>query len=137
MGTLPFLVVERLSAMACCAALTLLFSLGYRVIRWVAPGLGDEDFAPAATWPPTELAAQTRPHRGQPVHETVGRACIVLGLAWFVAGMLAMHAFGVLSPIRSVPADIVFHSSGLWLATAGLALLFLYRPAQNLTRSTA
>lgn len=122
--------------MACCAALTLLFSLGYRVIRWVAPGLGDEDFAPAATWPPRERTAQARLRRA--THETVGRACIVIGVAWFIAGVLAMHVFGVLSPIHSLPADVAFHSSGLWLATAGLALLYLYRPAaQNLTRSAA
>jgi hypothetical protein len=125
---------------ACCAALTLLFSLGYRVIRWIAPGLGDEDFAPAATWPPADRAAarnRGQSSRGPLTHDAVGRACLVLGLAWFVAGMLAMHLFDVLSPIHSVTADIVFHSSGLWLATAGLALVHLYRPtARDLTTRT-
>jgi hypothetical protein len=123
---------------ACCAAITLLFSLVYRVLRWVAPGLDDDGFAPAAAWPPVDRPAHQNPIvRKQAQHETVGRACIVLGLAWFVAGMLAMHVFGVLNPIHSVPADIAFHSSGLWLATGGLALLFLPRLTARPTGKSA
>jgi hypothetical protein len=123
---------------ACCAALTLLFSVVYRVIRWVAPGLGDETFAPTAAWPPVDQSAHPTPlQRKQPTHVTVGRACIVLGLAWFVAGVLAMHVFGILDPIQSVPADVAFHSSGLWLATAGFAVLLLPRYAARPTERSA
>lgn len=111
--------------MACCAALTLLFAWAYRAFRWAIPDRDDE-FAPAASWPPVERsapAANARPF------EPIARACMVVGIAWFLAGMLAMHVFGLVDPIRSVPADAVFHASGLWLATAGLALRFIPRPA--------
>lgn len=111
--------------MACCAALTLFFAWTYRAFRWAMPNRDDE-FAPAASWPPAERAAPAPPRSPS---EPIAAACMILGVAWFVAGMLAMHVFGVLDPIRSVPADVVFHASGLWLATAGLALRFLPRPA--------
>jgi hypothetical protein len=112
-------------------ALTLIFAWMYRVLRWFGLGTSDDEFAPAATWPPAE-----RPDSALPLtlpHEAVGRALIVLGLAWFVAGMLAMHVFDVLPAIHSVPADIAFHGSGLWLATAGVALRFLYRPTLRIS----
>ena len=108
-------------------ALTLIFAWTYRVLRWFGLGSSDDEFAPAATWPPVEQHPPTLLARNP--HENLGRALIVLGIAWFVAGMLAMHVLGVLPTIHSVPADIAFHGSGLWLATAGLALRFLYRPA--------
>ena len=115
-------------------ALTLIFAWSYRVLRWFGLGSSDEEFAPAAKWSPAEstLALETRPTT--PARSTLATALIVLGLAWFVAGMLAMHVFGVLPTIRSVPADIAFHGSGLWLATAGLVLRFL--PRLNLYRPT-
>jgi hypothetical protein len=116
---------------ACCAALTLLFSWIYRAVGWALPHRDDE-FAPAAVWPPpsTELsAAPERRVRSRQPHDSVARACVVVGIAWFVAGVLAMHVFGALDPIRSESADIVFHASGLWLATAGLAIRFVPRHA--------
>ncbi|MFL6089126.1 MAG: hypothetical protein ACJ71Z_03190 [Aeromicrobium sp.] len=116
--------------MACCAALTLLVSWVYRVIRLVIPGRDDE-FAPAATWPPTADAprrsalATDKPRRQQ---DAVGQACMVVGIAWFVAGIVAMHVLGVVT-IQSTPLDLAFHSSGLWLATIGAALRFQPRHA--------
>jgi hypothetical protein len=107
-------------------ALTLIFAWTYRVLRWFGLGAADDEFAPTASWPPVERPASTPLERH--LHESLGRALIVVGIAWFVAGMLAMHVFGVLPAIHSVPADIAFHGSGLWLASAGLALRFLYRP---------
>lgn len=107
-------------------ALTLIFAWTYRVLRWFGLGSSDDEFAPAAAWPPVERPASVPLARNP--HESLGRALIVIGIAWFVAGMLAMHVFDVLPTIHSVPADIAFHGSGLWLATAGLALRFLYRP---------
>ena len=112
--------------MACCVALTLIFAWTYRVLRWFGLGTTDDEFAPAASWPPVERNVSAEPARNS--YESLGLALIVVGIAWFVAGMLAMHVFGVLPTIHSVPADIAFHGSGLWLATAGLALRFLYRP---------
>ncbi len=111
--------------MACCAALTLLFSWGYRLVGWAVPGRDDE-FAPVATWPPAPRerpSAATRAHRARPHQAVLGQVFIVTGIAWFVAGVLAMHVFGVLD-IRSAPVDLAFHSSGLWLATVGVALRF-------------
>ena len=115
--------------MACCVALTLIFAWIYRVLRWFGLGSPDDEFAPAATWPPAGRPSSA-PLARHP-HENLGRALIVTGSAWFVAGMLAMHVFGVLPAIHSVPADVAFHGSGLWLATAGLALRFLYRPTPH------
>jgi len=106
--------------------LTLIFAWMYRVLRWFGLGTADDEFAPAASWPLVEQPVSALPTRNP--HASLGRALIVVGIAWFVAGMLAMHVFGVLPTIHSVPADIAFHGSGLWLATAGLALRFLYRP---------
>ena len=108
-------------------ALTLIFAWGYRALHWFGLGSSDEEFAPAARWPPTDGVAATRPmaHR---TRATLATAFIVVGLAWFVAGLLAMHVFGALPGIHSATADIIFHGSGLWLATAGLALRFLPRP---------
>lgn len=112
---------------ACCVALTLIFAWSYRALRWFGLGSSDEEFAPAASWPPAAGVAATRPtaHRAR---VTLAPALIVVGLAWFVAGLLAMHVFGALPGIHSATADIIFHGSGLWLATAGLALRFLPRP---------
>jgi len=107
-------------------ALTLIFAWTYRVLRWFGLGSSDDEFAPAASWPPVERPA-TAP-RARTTHERLGAMLIVIGFAWFAAGMLAMHVFGLLPTIHSIPADIAFHGSGLWLATAGLALRFLYRP---------
>jgi hypothetical protein len=112
--------------MACCVALTLIFAWTYRVLRWFGLGSSDDEFAPAASWPPVERPASAPPARNP--YASLGQALIVVGIAWFVAGMLAMHVFGLLPHIQSVPADIAFHGSGLWLATAGLALRFLHRP---------
>lgn len=110
--------------MACCAALTLLFAWAYRVFRWAVPDR-DEDFAPAAVWPPVDRPVVAQRIRAP--HEAAARALMVVGIAWFLAGMLAMHVFGLLDPLPSLPADVLFHASGLWLATAGLALRFLPR----------
>jgi hypothetical protein len=118
-------------AVACCAALTLLFAWTYRALGWAIPSR-DEDFAPMAAWPPVDTPA--RFERIRPPFQAVAQVCMVVGIAWFVAGMLAMHVFGVLDPIRSVPADVVFHASGLWLATTGLALRFL--PRRSLMSAT-
>lgn len=97
----------------------------YRVLRWLGLGSNDDEFAPAATWPPREHPMQKRAPNRQAV---LARACIVVGVAWFVAGTLAMHVFHALPQINSLAADIAFHGSGLWLATAGLALRFLPHP---------
>ncbi len=107
-------------------ALTLIFAWTYRVLRWFGLGTSDDEFAPAASWPPVERPV-SRPQLRQS-QEILGSALMVVGIAWFAAGMLAMHVFGLLPHIQSIPADIAFHGSGLWLATAGLALRFLYRP---------
>jgi hypothetical protein len=107
-------------------ALTLIFAWTYRVLRWFGLGTSDDEFAPAASWPPAERpVSRPLPRQRQ---EILGNALMVVGVAWFVAGMLAMHVFGVLPTIHSVPADIAFHGSGLWLATAGLARRYLHRP---------
>jgi len=111
---------------ACCAALTLIFAWVYRAFGWLRPGR-DEAFGPAASWPPVERTAAVDIARSP--QEVIARACIVVGLAWFIAGVLAMHVFGVIDPIRSLPADVVFHASGWWLATVGIALRFLPRHA--------
>jgi hypothetical protein len=105
--------------------LTVLFAWMYRVLRGLGLGSDDDEFAPAATWPPAERPTQAAVTLR---HATLASACIVAGLAWFVAGMLAMHVFNTLPHIDSVPADIAFHGSGLWLATIGLALRFLPHP---------
>jgi hypothetical protein len=117
--------------MACCAALTLIFSWGYRCVRWAIPH-EDDTFAPAASWPPVggELATPASSDSSRRLHDAMSRACLVVGITWFVAGILAMHVLGVVAPIRSLPADVVFHASGLWLATAGLALRVL--PARRI-----
>jgi hypothetical protein len=120
-----------MTQVACCAALTLLFAWTYRAFRWVLPDR-DEEFAPAAAWPPVERPIMAESRRTP--HDFTAQACMVVGIAWFIAGVLAMHVFGLIDPIRSLPADVVFHASGLWLATAGLALRFLPRFA---IRSTA
>jgi hypothetical protein len=114
---------------ACCAALTLLVSWAYRVVRWVIPG-HDDEFAPAATWPPTASSQRSALAADQPrrQQDAVGQACMIVGIAWFVAGMLAMHVLGVLT-IQSTPLDLAFHSSGLWLATIGATLRFQPRHA--------
>jgi hypothetical protein len=109
---------------ACCAALTLLFAWIYRAFGWVIPHR-DEDFAPAATWPPVKRTLRAEPVR--PPRDVAAQACMVVGIAWFLSGMLVMHVFGVVDPIRSLPADVLFHASGLWLATAGFALRFVPR----------
>jgi hypothetical protein len=119
--------------MACCAALTLLFAWMYRVVRWLGGASTDEEFAPAAVWPPADRPIPVR-RATTGSRDLIGIALVVIGASWFLAGMLAMHVFGVLAPIHSVPADLAFHASGLWLATAGLALRFLHRP---LLRSAA
>lgn len=113
--------------MACCAALTLLFAWAYRVIGWVGGGRAADEFAPPAAWPPhpaAPLAAGQRASRVRTPQTALGQALIVVGIAWFVAGMLAMHVLGVLDPIHSAPVDLAFHASGLWVATIGVALRF-------------
>ena len=112
--------------MACCAALTLLFAGMYRILRWLGFRPTDDEFAPAATWPPVERPVAVAPP--PTTREALGRALLAVGLAWFAAGMLAMHVFDLLPHITSILADIAFHGSGLWLATAGLALRFLPHP---------
>jgi len=116
----------KVGPVACCAALTLLFAWIYRAFGWALPRR-DDGFAPAATWPPADQPVRTEPVRAP--RAAVAQVFVVVGIAWFVAGILAMHVFGVLEPIRSVPGDVVFHASGLWLATAGLTLRYLPRLA--------
>jgi hypothetical protein len=117
---------------ACCVALTLIFAWMYRVLRFFGLGSSDDEFAPAATWPPARTPDSVHASTHRP-HATASTALIVVGIAWFVAGLLAMHVFGALAHITSAPADIAFHSSGLWLATAGLALRHLSRPILRTT----
>lgn len=113
--------------MACCAALTLFFAWVYRVIRWLGGGRTDEEFAPPAVWPPLSsapAAATRRVPRARTPQTALGEALIVVGIAWFAAGMLAMHVFRIIDPIHAVPIDLAFHASGLWIATIGVAFRF-------------
>lgn len=49
---------------------------------------------------------------------------ISAGLLWFALGVADMHLFGVVAlPHSQWLVDVVFHASGIWVATAGVALL--------------
>ena len=49
---------------------------------------------------------------------------ISAGLLWFALGVADMHLFGVIAlPHSRWLIDVVFHASGIWVATAGVALL--------------
>lgn len=98
------------------------------MLGWFGLRSSDEEFAPAATWPPVSTASKAPPEAPRP-RFTVATALVVAGISWFLAGMLAMHVFGALPHIHSMAADVVFHGSGLWLATAGLALHHFHRPS--------
>lgn len=115
--------------MACCIALTLLFSWGHGAWRVITRQGAGRSFAPPAQWPalasPTPEAPAPTTLRGR-----VGRVSVILGLAWFASGIVSMHVVHVLE--LSGQTDVAFHLSGLALAAAGIALLTTrHRPAQE------
>jgi hypothetical protein len=91
------------------------------------PGRATDEFAPAAVWPPPTLDVSPTPEgpgRSLTTQASIGHLLMVMGFAWFVSGLLAMHVFGVMDAISSAPIDLAFHASGLWVATLGVALRF-------------
>jgi hypothetical protein len=49
---------------------------------------------------------------------------ISAGLLWFALGVADMHVFGLITlPHDRWLIDVIFHASGIWVATAALALL--------------
>lgn len=119
--------------MACCIALTLLFSWGYRVWRVIARPQAELSFAPPARWPVggADAAVDPGPARVREADKPsrqIARACVVLGLAWFVSGIVAMHVLH-LAEISPGAADLAFHASGLWLAAGGAVALTVRRPS--------
>jgi hypothetical protein len=120
--------------MACCIALTVLVSLArgtWFLLTGTRPA--EVGFAPPARRPAPNAAhpmpaAIVGPQRTETTPQPLGHQLIVVGLAWFVIGIVGMHAFGWFDWAHaSVIVDIVFHSSGIWLATWGAALLYLQR----------
>lgn len=119
--------------MGCCVALAYLFALARRAWFAVAPGARVEPvlFAPPARRPaPGGAALAGGPNVGLAVRRTPGarrpaaQALVVLGLAWFGLGLVGMHVFGWFGWAEgSLLTDTAFHSSGLWLATAGATML--------------
>lgn len=119
--------------MGCCLALAYLFAQARRARFAVLPGTPTVAlaFAPTARRPapgrpafdvvlPATLPATrtTRPTR------SAGRALVGVGLSWFVIGLVGMHVFGWFGWAEtSLLVDTAFHSSGLWAAAGGAALL--------------
>lgn len=115
--------------MGCCLALAYLVAVARRAWFAVVPDAPATAvaFAPPARRPapgsgalavalPTERpAATTRP---------AATALVVAGLAWFVVGVVGMHVLGWFAWAEgSLLTDTAFHSSGLWAAAVGAALL--------------
>lgn len=118
--------------MACCLALTILFSGVYRAWRAITPARAERAFAPPARWPaPGDAVIAPTPAPGRdrtrPARNRIARACVVIGLAWFTSGLLVAHVLPVVE-INSITIDLAFHASGLVLAAAGAVVLTGRRP---------
>lgn len=113
--------------MACCLALTIVFSWAYRAWRAITPARAERRFAPPARWPAPGDAViaptpEPRRERTRSTRDRIARAGIVTGLAWFTSGLLVAHVLHVVE-INSIAMDLAFHTSGLWLAAGGAVVL--------------
>lgn len=121
--------------MACCVVLTVLITVvrsAWFALTGTRPA--DVPFAPPARRPaPGEVLAQPAASASPVVQRRrdarqVGHQLVVVGLLWFAFGMVGMHLFGWFDWAHaSVLADVVFHASGIWVATAGLAVIAFQR----------
>ncbi|WP_183093135.1 hypothetical protein [Nocardioides stalactiti] len=84
--------------------------------------------APAVAWAPPRSSTRARPTgrvgAGKVGAGTVGAGLVGAGLAWFVIGVVGMHALGWFAWAEaSLLTDTAFHSSGLWLAAIGASVV--------------
>lgn len=115
--------------MGCCIALAALIALVRR--GWFA--LTGRQPAPAAHFAPPArrpapggavAVAAAAPVRATGSHRQLATTLVAAGLAWFAVGLVGMHLLGWFTwAERSTLSDAAFHSSGLWLAATGGAVL--------------
>ena len=116
--------------MGCCIALAALIALVRR--GWSA--LTGREPAPAAHFAPparrpapggaVAVVAAAAPVQATGSHRQLGGTLVTAGLAWFAVGLVGMHVLGWFTWAEgSMLSDAAFHSSGLWLAAAGGAVL--------------
>ncbi|MEZ0578465.1 hypothetical protein [Nocardioides sp. MH1] len=109
--------------MGCCIALAAAIALvrrGWWRVTGHAPA--PAVFAPPARRPaPGSLAPAAGVAIAVPAPApALATALVTCGLAWFVVGVVGMHALGWFTWAEgSVVSDTAFHASGLWLAAAG------------------
>jgi len=115
--------------MGCCVALAYLVALVRRA--WFAAVPGQQvvavAFAPPARRPAPGAPALTDglpSVRSTSSRRPLGRGLVVAGLAWFAVGLVGMHVLGWFAwADDSLLSDTAFHSSGLWVAALGGAVL--------------
>lgn len=123
--------------MGCCLALAYVVALVRRGWFALAPGrpAAAVSFAPPARRPAPggavlvmERPAPVLPAGSPSPARRAGRALVAGGLGWFAVGLVGMHVLGWFAWAgTSLLLDTAFHSSGLWAAAAGLALLVVRR----------
>jgi len=113
----------------CCLALAYLVAVVRKAWFAVMPGEAATAavFAPPARRPAPgspALALDLPAVRATSTTRSAGRALVGAGLAWFALGVVGMHVFGWFAWAEgSLLTDTAFHSSGLWAAATGAALM--------------
>jgi hypothetical protein len=110
----------------CCVALAYLIAWARRGWLALVPAAATPaPFAPAARRPAPGGAVAVRPLPATPTarRRPAARALVAAGLAWCALGVVGMHVLGWFAWAESsLLADTAFHSSGLWVAAAGLTI---------------